>query len=209
MNRKSWLVGLFACFLVAGSGWSAPLTKVAGHTLSLDIQVDGKSIMTPMIEVLPDTPVKIEVSEPDGLGYTLQLFLKDQQRVGRFDDAVGIDVQLFRGAGNSKSALANPTLFMRPGGSGSATVSSSGGEVSVAVLSHAIRQHMMTPEQYASALKGCVSSGASSLASQDDVQQTSGRESCCSAACNPGSGGTLRCCGAISCCACGVCCYPP
>ncbi len=209
MDIRFCLLGLVAVLMPFGEGVSAPLKTIEGHVLTLDVKVAGEQVMTPMVELVANAPALVEVpgAQPNEI-YSLQLLLQDRQRVGKIDDAISVAAQLSGGDAKSQELLASPTLFIRPGKGGSATVGSDRGEVEISVLTHAVRSRIMSEAEYEKMRAGCEAKATPSLAAASVSAPNGEPPSCCSVGCSGGSG-RLSCCGAIGCCACGVCCYPP
>jgi len=149
MHWKSWLFGLMTALTPFGTGVSAPLMVFEGHMLALDIRVAGKQVMTPMVELVANAPALVEVqgAQPNDL-YSLQLLLRDRQRVGKIDNAISIEAELSAGDEKSQMLLASTTLFIQPGKGGTAAVGSDRGEIVISVLSHAVKSRTMSEAEY-------------------------------------------------------------
>lgn len=210
METRFWLLGLMAVLMPFGVGVSAPLETLEGHVLTLDVRVAGEQIMTPMVELVANAPALVEVpgAQPNEI-YRLQLLLQDHQRVGNIDDAISVAAELSGGDAKSLESLASATLFIRPGKGGSATVESERGEIAISVLTHAVRSRIMSAAEVEKMRAGCEAKANSVVGAAASGSAPNGEpRSCCSVGCSGGSG-RLSCCGAVGCCACGVCCYPP
>ncbi|MGD9583045.1 MAG: hypothetical protein AB7V26_05140 [Lysobacterales bacterium] len=196
MPKRICMCGLVAILLSIGGAVAAPLNALAGHVLAMEVKVDGEKVMTPMVELVAGAPAVVEVqaAEPDGHYYSLHLLLKDQQRVGKVENAIAVEAQLFEGDAKRQDLLVSPTLFIRPGQNGSAQISGERGRIEISVLSHAIRSHVLSEADYEMALAGCAANSSPSIATATGgFNRTTEESSCCAVACN-GPGGTLRCC---------------
>lgn len=195
MGKKFWLLEIMAGLLLFGTGLSAPPKTIQGHVLTLDVRVDGEQIMAPMVELIANAPAIIEVDgDKPGDRYRLELLLKDRQRIGKIADAISIEAQLFDGNSNYQESLTDSTLFIRPGKGGGVTAGSMHGEVSINVITHAVKVHAMSDAEHQKILAGC-----DPLATTMNQVSPNVDEDCCTADCGaPGS--RLRCCGAIGCC---------
>lgn len=192
----------FALTMLMMEGTFAQTTDVVteAHVIGLSIKVGGDVVMTPVVELLPDREALLSLDDDTGAPlHTLKLLVRDVQTKNSGTMAVQLDASLYQGSETSGQLLVNPSLVFERGGTPSVTIDGPRSSVEIEVTSHAIRD---APAISAGNIADCTT--PSVLPSQD---QEAAR-SCCSRACSGGIN-TLKCCGTTSCCACGVCCYPP
>lgn len=204
MNKKNVLKrGLFfLLFALMTAASAAPNSSVKTHVMSLEVRLNGKTIMTPNVEVLPDTYGTVSLLDENGKPtYSLKFAVTEESTSTQ--SAYGLDASLYQGNSLTGNVLANPTMMFKEGMQPEATVSNNQNTVTIKVVSHAVKDRNLTAQQFDSAKLGCGNS-------EDGVSTriiTAG-ENCCSRRCD-GPGGTLTCCNVISCCGCGVCCHVP
>lgn len=206
-----WVIGFVVPAGAAFGSSSADGTRLV-HTLSLQVSVDGKQIMDPVFQMTSAAPAQLFIGTEDGNGHTLVVNIVEAEKEGRHLQTSGVHFVLWKGEVNSGIRLLDEVLVLGEGrrlkGAGDALRSRvAGQDVSVTVISHATQ---LRPQKELPTHSSCPGVDGSEGANPGSKMVKSGKSNCCSAKCQDGSGGTLKCCNVISgCCQCGACCSIP
>lgn len=146
--HRAFKMSLFAFLgLIGGKSHAADSRTFEGHVLTLQVNVAGKQIMAPSVELVENVPAVVEIDgTKPGERYALQLLLKTKQRIGKVTNAISVEGEFSARTSKSANVLAKPTIFITQGGNGSATLDSERGAVEISILTHALRQHEVTVE---------------------------------------------------------------
>ncbi len=149
---------------------------VRTHVLTLEIKVGDKAVMTPTVELLPGKLATLKVADPaagKGGKHVLQVMLSE----GQPDNTLAVAMNLFAGDAIPENLLGDPTIFIRAGDTGSATIEGPNGKVQFSIISHAVRE-----------LSGTAASAASDAAAKCEAAKSISMakgEDCCTVPCSP------------------------
>lgn len=141
MEKKSALRRWMTISLLGLSGaLLAHSAAVDTHVITLDVKVAGESVMTPTLEVIPDKPAMIKLSNADGTsGWSMYVTVREHQQSGGVKDLIAISMRLSELKGGNSKELAHPTVYIKPGTPASVSVGDSSRKVEIDIVSHAIR----------------------------------------------------------------------
>lgn len=209
----------FTGLLVLSSGTFAQ-SDVADryYSVAATISVDGREIFHPNAVVVANQPARIEVGNSSTGSYRVDFTVRPGKR-GHVDDQSVVDVALYSKVAGNWVLRSQPTLEVWNGLAASVQSPYQEGVASPRVVDLSI---MVTPKPKDDLLRqfngqiplaqACPSDtpsrgNALKLAPGRDVTPML-RAACCSAACQDGSGHTLKCCNVVSCSDCGTGCSP-
>lgn len=207
---------LLAASLFCGTVWAE---DVQVHTLSMKVSVDGKVVMTPNLQMLPDVPAYISYTAEgeDEPTYSLEVTVAPDLKVGTLK-GTGVEALLYKGAFSKSKPVVDSAILLELAGKATEAssqtvklVDAKGVNYVIEIVSHAVfmKDASTIPAKTAACVgtDGKINSLAKAAVAPDAGTNRRAAE-CCGGPCENG-GGSMQCCGAIACCVCGTCCVNP
>lgn len=204
-------LGAGLVMLGAASQSQAANAASAPNAYKLDISIEkaGAQVANPKFTVVFGSPAVVTVTNPqqkDG-AYRIQATATPSAKTVSGKGTVRIDMVVLEQISGAWVILGEPSVVAYEGTLSSVEVAGAVGGFKVNAKA--------TPEfnQKAVNFKGETCPALTAPMAKNStgpiVSIRHGGTGCCSVGCSDGSGHTMNCCGAIECCACGVCCRPP
>jgi hypothetical protein len=216
---KSLIVGISigAVLLLSSLNATAAVAEQRYYNISATVSVDGKEVMHPHAIVETNHPARIEVDDAAENSYRVD-FTVTPGEGAHANDQAKVEVSFFTKVMGNWTLRSQPSLVVWTGREASVEEPYHEGTASPRVVKIT---STVTPKTKAELLKTfsgkipstrvCPPANNSSQVASTSLGQIftpTLLPACCSVGCSDGSGGTLRCCGAVSCSACGTSCSP-
>lgn len=184
------------------------------HSLSLRVLVDGSEVMTPNIQVRPNTPAYMSYTEDGATDpkYSLELMVAPDSAIGA---NVGdmVKATLWKGAFKKSEPVLDSSMILDTAASTTRNapqsvqvIDSAGTTYKIEVISHGV--FMKDPSILLEQNSSCLTKdGNIDLSTKESPSTAPQVQACCGGSCTS-KAGQMQCCGAVACCACGYCCSP-
>jgi hypothetical protein len=178
---------------------------VNSYALDLEIKNFDQVLAHPKLIVAPSHPAQITIANGDDEKYRFQVTAAPAEITGDGQKSVHLRAVILERINAHWVVLAEPTFILIDGVPANLSLEDEK-RFSLRVVATS-RFHPDAVNFQVTPCPDSMSSVADTLSSSQSsiVKSTD----CCSEKCIDGSGQVMRCCGAVQCCVCGVCCSPP
>lgn len=216
MKHVLHALAFFAAIFLPIAGLANP-----GSIYQVELTLERSGLATPFTTTLLVAPTKeavVSLLHPhEPIGHQLRLVVGSPFVAPNGKSAAELRIEIFEQVGREWSLRASPSMGIEIGKDASMDAplmfAEDGGtyNISVTVTQVALEESMAMAGHVSASAVACEPDLLAPLQADIDSgnQSRRGERSCCRAPCVDGSNYTMTCCGAVWCCACGTCCYPP
>lgn len=218
---KTMLVGMImgAALLMSSMSATAVATEHKYYNVSATVNVDGRDVMHPSAIVEANHPARIEIGDSAANAYRVD-FTVTPGDGAHADDQAKLEINFFTKVMGNWTLRSQPTLVVWTGREASVEGPYHEGAASPRVVKITATVTHKTEAELLKMYNGKIPLARVCPSANDEGGRIGGSSrlgqaftpkllpACCEVGCSDGSGHTLRCCGAVSCSACGSSCSP-
>lgn len=218
---KTMLVGMImgAALLISSMSATAAAAEHKYYNISATVNVDGRDVMHPSAVVEANHPARIEIGDSAANSYRVDFTVTPGEGVHANDQAK-VEINFFTKVMGNWTLRSQPSLVVRIGQEASVEGPYHEGVASPRVVKITATVSHKTEAELLKMFNGKIPLARVCPSTMGDGVRSGGNDrldrvftpnllpACCEVGCSDGSGHTLRCCGAVSCSACGSSCSP-